>query len=80
MQRCLEKGQHWQQMALADIIINSMHKLVEDPFGNYLVSYVLKLGDDSRNSRIFAMIASNFVKFSKQKFSSNVIEKVSPPD
>ena len=54
-----------------------MQRLVEDPYGNYLVSYVLKLEDAGRNQRIFRMIAGNFIKYSKQKFSSNVIEQVS---
>ena len=65
---------------LADVIIGNMQRLVEDPFGNYLVSYVLNLEDDARNSKIFKMIAGNFIKYSKQKFSSNVIEKVRNAD
>lgn len=37
MQRCLEKGSKRQKYALADIIINNLSCLIEDPYGNYLV-------------------------------------------
>jgi hypothetical protein len=37
MQRCLEKGNKSQKMALADVIINHLSDLIEDPYGNYLV-------------------------------------------
>jgi hypothetical protein len=30
-------------MALADVIIDNLAALIEDPFGNYLVQNVLKL-------------------------------------
>lgn len=37
MQRCLEKGRMSQKLALADVIISKLSKLIEDPYGNYLV-------------------------------------------
>lgn len=37
MQRCLEKGRESQKLALADVIIQNLHSLIEDPYGNYLV-------------------------------------------
>lgn len=46
-----------------------------DPFANYVVQYVLKLRIESINKQISQRILSDYVYFSKQKFSSNVIEK-----
>ncbi len=75
MQRCLEKGREKQKLALADVIIHYLHSLIEDPFGNYLVQNVLKLNNSNRNDQIFRMIATDFIRLSQLKFSSNVIEK-----
>lgn len=43
MQRCLEKGSWKQKLQLADVIIDNLSSLIEDPYGNYLVQNVLKL-------------------------------------
>ena len=75
MQRCLEKGLHTQKLALAEVIINEIAGLIEDPYGNYLVQNVLKIQDDNANQKIFSFIAGDFIRLSKLKFSSNVIEK-----
>ena len=49
MQRCLEKGTRNQKLQLANFIIDQMQYLIEDPYGNYLVQNVLKLGDQAKN-------------------------------
>lgn len=50
---------------------------IKDPFGNYVVQYVLDLGDVTFNERLIRRFLTHICKFSVQKFSSNVIEKVS---
>lgn len=75
MQRCLEKGREQQKLMLADVIISNLYSLIEDPYGNYLVQNVLKLNNSARNDKIFRMIATDFIRLSQLKFSSNVIEK-----
>jgi len=77
MQRCLEKGLDSQRKQLAEVIVSYLPLLLEDPYGNYLVQNVIKLDFKELNRTIFKYIASNFYHFSKQKFSSNVIECVS---
>lgn len=52
-----------------------MGSLIEDPYGNYLVQNVLKIRDELTKRQIFAFIAGDFIRLSKLKFSSNVIEK-----
>ena len=74
MQRCLEKGTRGQKLALANHIIEHIHHLIEDPYGNYLVQNVLKLEDEHRNGQIIQQIAKDFIRLSQLKFSSNVIE------
>lgn len=64
MQRCLEKGKQFQKLELADVIIQHLPSLIEDPYGNYLVQNVLKLNNASRNDDIFKMIAKDFIRLS----------------
>jgi hypothetical protein len=53
MQRCLEKGSREQKLRLSYYIIDNLHNLIEDPYGNYLVQNVLKLEDREKNEQIF---------------------------
>lgn len=64
MQRCLEKGREKQKLSLADVIIENLACLIEDPYGNYLVQNVLKLNNAQRNDEIFKMIAKDFIRLS----------------
>jgi hypothetical protein len=75
IQRCLEKGRYSQKLALARVIVNNIADLIEDAFGNYLIQNVLKINNEEVNHLIFAYIAGDFIRLSKLKFSSNVIEK-----
>jgi hypothetical protein len=49
--------------------------LVQDPFGNYVVQYVLSLSDPSLHEDLICKFIEPICKLSVQKFSSNVIEK-----
>jgi len=62
-------------LGLADVIIENLSHLVEDPYGNYLVQNVLKLESADKNNKIFCVITKDFIRLSQLKFSSNVIEK-----
>jgi len=57
------------------VIICRIHKLIEDPYGNYLVQNVLKLKSNFKNDQILNFIAGDFIRLSQLKYSSNVIEK-----
>lgn len=50
--------------------------LVQDPFGNYVVQYVLELGDAGFSDGLIRRFVGHTCYLSAQKFSSNVIEKV----
>jgi hypothetical protein len=59
-----------------DEIINHALTLVQDPYGNYVVQYVLELGDAQFSNRLIRQFIGNLSKLSTQKYSSNVMEKV----
>ena len=49
--------------------------LSQDPFGNYVVQYILDLGLPWCNAEVMTRLAGNYAELSTQKFSSNVVEK-----
>ena len=51
--------------------------LVQDPFGNYVVQYVLDLGEVEYTDALVRRFLEHVSDLSVQKFSSNVIEKAS---
>ena len=62
-------------MALTLSIAQNTLIFVKNPFANYVVQYVLKLKIEKINEVISTELMNDFITFSKQKFSSNVIEK-----
>ena len=77
IQRCLDHASPEQKKALIDVIIKYSLEMVEDQYGNYVVQYVLDLKeiDPEVFNQIAARFTNSIVPLSKQKFSSNVIEK-----
>ena len=48
---------------------------VQDPFGNYVVQYVLELGHVEATATIMRQLYGQYPELAQQKFSSNVVEK-----
>ncbi len=48
---------------------------MQDPFGNYVVQYVLELGHPEATERIMEKLIGHYSDLAQQKFSSNVVEK-----
>lgn len=48
---------------------------VQDAFGNYVVQYVLELGQADSSRAVVESTKGHFAELSMQKFSSNVVEK-----
>jgi hypothetical protein len=48
---------------------------LQDAFGNYVVQYVLELGQADASRAVIRMLGGHFAELSQQKFSSNVVEK-----
>ncbi len=49
--------------------------LMQDPFGNYVVQYVLELGHVEATATIMRQLYGQYPELAQQKFSSNVVEK-----
>ena len=76
IQRCLDSASREQQRALIGTIIFHSLELMQDPFGNYVVQYVLDHGKQSDASAVAQKCIGSVVLLSTQKFSSNVMESV----
>ncbi|KAK4894319.1 hypothetical protein LTR27_007452 [Elasticomyces elasticus] len=75
LQRCIDHATGLQKGGLVDQVIKNAFSLVQDPFGNYVVQYILDLGEPSFTDPLCRSFYGQIAYLSKQKFSSNVIEK-----
>lgn len=75
LQRCIDHASGNQRARLIAQITSHSFALVQDPFGNYVVQYILDLNEPSFTNPLCATFGGNIPQLSKQKFSSNVIEK-----
>ncbi|KAJ5357727.1 hypothetical protein N7541_004885 [Penicillium brevicompactum] len=75
LQRCIDHASGNQKARLIAQITAHSFALVQDPFGNYVVQYILDLNEPSFTNPLCATFGGNIPQLSKQKFSSNVIEK-----
>eukprot|EP01129_Flabellula_baltica_P011985 TRINITY_DN5343_c0_g1_i1.p1 TRINITY_DN5343_c0_g1~~TRINITY_DN5343_c0_g1_i1.p1 ORF type:complete len:506 (+),score=96.54 TRINITY_DN5343_c0_g1_i1:358-1875(+) len=76
-QRCIDNGSPIQQKQLTQAVISNARQLVQNPYANYVVQYVLENNYEIRDLplSILQKMRGRLISFSKQKFSSNVIEK-----
>lgn len=75
LQRCIDHAQGVQRAQLVAQITNCAFDLVQDAFGNYVVQYILDLDEMTYTIPLCQSFRGKIVPLSKQKFSSNVIEK-----
>lgn len=75
LQRCIDHASGEQKAWLIRQISDNAYVLVQDPFGNYVVQYILDLNEPIFTEPLVAMFQGRVGQLSKQKFSSNVIEK-----
>lgn len=75
LQRCIDHATGPQRAKLVMQITQNAFALVQDPFGNYVVQYILDLSEPAFSEPLCASFCGNIGTLSRQKFSSNVIEK-----
>ncbi|PWN93048.1 ARM repeat-containing protein, partial [Acaromyces ingoldii] len=75
LQRCVDHASDSQRIQLVSEITYNALTLVQDPFGNYVVQYILDLNDPRFSDAVIRQFVGNVCLLSVQKFSSNVIEK-----
>ncbi|XVE60479.1 hypothetical protein DITRI_Ditri05aG0132200 [Diplodiscus trichospermus] len=75
LQRCIahSNGQHRDNL-ITQISTNGL-LLAQDPFGNYVVQYIIELKVPSAIGNLLSQFKGHFVNLSMQKFSSHVVEK-----
>jgi len=75
LQRCIDHASEAQQKVLIACMAEQALVLSQDPFGNYVVQYVLGLCLPWASAMVMARLGNNYAQLSLQKFSSNVVEK-----
>ena len=77
LQRILEHCGEQRKMAILDEIMKSHKKLLDDQYGNYVIQHVLQFGREvDRDSILQIVVESGLLGMSRQKFASNVVEKL----
>lgn len=74
LQRCFDHATIPQKDQLVNEIAHHALPLVQNPFGNYVVQYVLELGVSRYSESVIRRFVNHVCILSVQKFSSNVIE------
>jgi hypothetical protein len=75
LQRCIDHASGDQKDWLIGKITENAVALVQDPFGNYVVQYIIDLNEPKYTEPIVIQFRGRISVLSRHKFSSNVIEK-----
>ncbi|XDT38512.1 Pumilio-family RNA binding repeat [Nakaseomyces glabratus] len=80
LQRCLDHGTKTQFKDLCEKLLKYIDMLTFDPFGNYVVQYIIsketERNDYDYTFKIVNQLKPRFTELSVHKFGSNVVEKV----
>jgi pumilio RNA-binding family len=80
VQRSIEYCTEKQRNAVLEAITACNENIAEDLFGNYVVQQAIMTGTDMHREQILNTLTrkpGNIFRLSKQKYASNVVEKVS---
>ena len=75
LQRCIDHASGQQKADLIAQITQNAFSLVQDPYGNYVLQYIVDLDDPVFTNPLCYSFQTRVVDLSKHKFSSNVVEK-----
>jgi hypothetical protein len=74
-QKCIEKSLENEKNLLTKAVISNIENIINDEHGNFILQYIVNLKNEKYNELIFDYVKKNFILLSKQKYSSNVIDK-----
>jgi len=77
LKTCVDVAQNDRAELINDAIIESSLRLIQDPYGNYVVQHLLQT--DTKQHvlpRMIEKLKGNMLELCQQKFSSNVLEKL----
>ncbi|SPO05724.1 related to Drosophila pumilio protein and Mpt5p protein [Cephalotrichum gorgonifer] len=75
LQRCIDHANADQKAWLIGRITEHAHILVQDPYGNYVIQYIIDLNEPAFTEPVVHQFRGHVSQLSRHKFSSNVIEK-----
>lgn len=75
LQRCIDHASGHQKAWLVERITDHARVLVQDPFGNYVVQYIIDLNEPGFTDPVVRSFKGCIGSLSRHKFSSNVVEK-----
>lgn len=64
-----------QHVKFINNIINNILTLIRDQYGNYIIQYILEHGNINDKKQIIIQLSGKYYELSRNKVSSNVIEK-----
>ena len=76
IQKCLINGNKEQKEKIVCLILQNTFSLITNQFGNYVYQCIILLKDEKINYKIFEIIYNKIIPLCKEKYSSNVIEKI----
>lgn len=76
MQKAIDAADSNQKEHLVQMILQKSPWYMSDQYANYVVQFIISIGEPSINRQISEMFIDDIRKLSRQKHSSNVIEKV----
>ncbi|EDO17616.1 hypothetical protein Kpol_1061p41 [Vanderwaltozyma polyspora DSM 70294] len=80
LQRCLDHGNKDQRRGLCEMLLSNIDQLSIDPFGNYVVQYVITKESEEKafdySYKIVEVLKPKVKDLSLHKFGSNVVEKI----
>ncbi|ROW17266.1 hypothetical protein VPNG_01044 [Cytospora leucostoma] len=75
LQRCIDHASGDQKLTLIQRITEHAVTLVQDPFGNYVIQYIIDLSEPIFTEPVVKQFYGRIPHLSRHKFSSNVVEK-----
>lgn len=72
IQKCLQLFSNSQ---IIKKIIFHTEELITNVYGNYVIQFIISMNNQEYNAQIIEKFKNNIIYLSKQKFSSNVIER-----
>ncbi|XP_038715827.1 putative pumilio homolog 7, chloroplastic isoform X2 [Tripterygium wilfordii] len=75
LQRCIAHSTgKYQDKLITEISKNGL-LLAQDPFGNYVIQYIIELKNPAAFAILISQFSGQYVQLSMQKFGSHVVEK-----
>merc|ERR1719414_2903510 len=56
-------------------VVEHTNSLAENQYGNYIIQHLFDIGSRKLTDQVKQKMVGRYVRYSKQKFSSNVVEK-----